>query len=175
MSPVLPSNWSFQIEEKYKEPYTFSVYFLHLTVADLSPPPPPPEPKFFQFHAVFGKIWQNRMLAPPRGVGAPSSGKSWIRHCLKLFNSPFSFFKILSINIFDPFMSILARVHVRTHISLRYQGSFEYFKIVNNWKPNLSIFGWFAWILCHISQTNFTNVNVKFQNNIVNDKSHYFI
>ena len=38
--------------------------------------------KFFQFHAVFGKIWQNRMLAPPlpRGVGAPSSGKSWIRH-----------------------------------------------------------------------------------------------
>ena len=21
------------------------------------------------------------MLAPPRGVGAPSSGKSWIRHC----------------------------------------------------------------------------------------------
>ena len=38
--------------------------------------------KFFQFHAVFGKIWQNRMLAPtPWGVGAPSSGKSWIRHC----------------------------------------------------------------------------------------------
>ena len=22
-------------------------------------------PKFFQFHAVFGKIWQNHMLAPP--------------------------------------------------------------------------------------------------------------
>ena len=63
MSPVLPSNWSFQIEEKYKEPYTFSVYFLHLTVADLRPLPP--EPKFFQFHAVFGKIWQNLMLAPP--------------------------------------------------------------------------------------------------------------
>ena len=34
----------------------------------------PRGPKFFQFHAVFGKIWQNRMLAPPRGVGAPSSG-----------------------------------------------------------------------------------------------------
>ena len=43
-------------------------------------PPPPQGPKFFQFHAVFGKIWQNRMLAPPRGIGAPSSGKSWIRH-----------------------------------------------------------------------------------------------
>ena len=35
-------------------------------------PPPPRAPKFFRFHAVFGKIWQNRMLAPP-------PGKSWIR------------------------------------------------------------------------------------------------
>ena len=25
----------------------------------------PPGPKFFQFHAVFGKIWQHCMLAPP--------------------------------------------------------------------------------------------------------------
>ena len=24
----------------------------------------PPPSKFFQFHAVFGNIWQNRMLAP---------------------------------------------------------------------------------------------------------------
>ena len=31
---------------------------------------PPRAPKFFRFHAVFGKIWQNRMLAPPLGVGA---------------------------------------------------------------------------------------------------------
>ena len=29
-------------------------------------------------------------------------------------------------------------------------------------------------MLSRISQNNFTNVNVKFQNNIVNDKSHYF-
>ena len=42
------------------------------------PPPPPRAPKFFRFYAVFGKIWQNRMLAPPWGVGAPL-GKSWIR------------------------------------------------------------------------------------------------
>ena len=28
------------------------------------------------------------MLAPPWGVGAPSSGKSWIRYCSGLFNSP---------------------------------------------------------------------------------------
>ena len=49
--------------------------------------PPPPGSKFFQFHAVFGKIWQNRMLAPPWRVGAPwrvSSGKSWIRHCIPM-------------------------------------------------------------------------------------------
>ena len=48
---------------------------------------PPRGSKFFQFHAVFGKIWQNRMLAPPWGVDAPFSGKSWIRHCryLRMF------------------------------------------------------------------------------------------
>ena len=37
--------------------------------------------KFFQFHAVFGKIYQNRMLAPPQ-VDVPTSGKSLIRPCL---------------------------------------------------------------------------------------------
>ena len=45
----------------------------------------PPGSKFFQFHAVFGKIWQNCILAPQRRVGAPPPptwGKSWIRHCL---------------------------------------------------------------------------------------------
>ena len=54
--------------------------------------PPPWGSKFFQFHAVFGKIWQIRMLAsPPWGVGAPSSGKSCIRHCnvLSLFRLHF--------------------------------------------------------------------------------------
>ena len=33
--------------------------------------PPTWGSKFFQFHAVFGKIWQNRMLAPPLGELAP--------------------------------------------------------------------------------------------------------
>ena len=52
---------------------------LHSKILDARPPPW--GSKFFQFHAVFGEIWQNRMLAPPpRRVGAPSSGKSWIRH-----------------------------------------------------------------------------------------------
>ena len=53
--------------------------------------------KFFQFHAVFGKIGQNHMLAPPGVLEPPplgnpgksfgswrSTGKSWIRHWLRL-------------------------------------------------------------------------------------------
>ena len=45
-------------------------------VADLrgargTPVTPPGGPKFFQFHAVFGKIGQNRMLAPPPEELAP--------------------------------------------------------------------------------------------------------
>ena len=43
--------------------------------------------KLFQFHAVFGNIWQNIMLAPPEGW-RPHSGKSWIRHWI----SSLSFF-----------------------------------------------------------------------------------
>ena len=30
--------------------------------------------KFFQFHAVFGKIWQNRMLVPPGELVPPPRG-----------------------------------------------------------------------------------------------------
>ena len=43
-----------------------------------SPSPPPHGPKFSQFHAVFRKMWQNHMLAPPGGSAPPSYGKSWI-------------------------------------------------------------------------------------------------
>ena len=36
---------------------------------------PPPGSKFFQVHGVFGKIWQNRMLAPPpRGNPRSATG-----------------------------------------------------------------------------------------------------
>ena len=35
--------------------------------------------KFFQYHAVWGKIRQNRILNPPEGW-CPTSEKSWIRH-----------------------------------------------------------------------------------------------
>ena len=42
----------------------------------------PPGSKLFQFHAVFGEIWENCMLAPTsRRVGAPISRKSWMRDC----------------------------------------------------------------------------------------------
>ena len=37
------------------------------SVVDLGGRPPPYGPKFSQFHAVFRKIWQNYMLAPPEG------------------------------------------------------------------------------------------------------------
>ena len=36
----------------------------YISLADPSPPPPGGS-KFFQVHAVIGKIWQNRMLATP--------------------------------------------------------------------------------------------------------------
>ena len=36
---------------------------------------PPSGSKFFQFHAVFGKIWQNRMLAPPLESWRPLLGE----------------------------------------------------------------------------------------------------
>ena len=36
---------------------------------------PPRGSKFFQFHAVFGKFWQNRMLAPPLGSWRPLHGE----------------------------------------------------------------------------------------------------
>ena len=48
------------------------------TVKFWTRPPSPRGSKFFQFHAVFGKFWQNCMLAPPWKVGAPS----WIRPIL---------------------------------------------------------------------------------------------
>ena len=42
----------------------------------------PYSPKCSQFHAIFSKIWQNRMLPPlPGGLEPPSYGESWIRPC----------------------------------------------------------------------------------------------
>ena len=42
-----------------------------------------PGSKFFQFHAVFGKIWQNRMLAPPGQLAPPPRGNPGSATALK--------------------------------------------------------------------------------------------
>ena len=42
---------------------------------------PPYDPKFSQFRAVFRKIWQNRMLAPPWKGWRLSYRESWNRPC----------------------------------------------------------------------------------------------
>ena len=44
---------------------------LHSKILDARPPR---GSKFFQFHAVFGKFWQNRMLAPPGELAPPPRG-----------------------------------------------------------------------------------------------------
>ena len=57
-----------------------------------APPRGPNSFNFMQFLGNFGKIicWR------PRGVGAPSSGKSWIRHCNSNLNLNFcTYFKLL--------------------------------------------------------------------------------
>ena len=49
--------------------------------------------KFFRFHAVFGKFWQNRMLAPPRScrpllgeiLDPPLPSDSWLLDNLDIF------------------------------------------------------------------------------------------
>ena len=48
---------------------TLSVADLHSKILDV-----PPGSKFFQFHAVFGKFWENRMLPPPGRLAPPPRG-----------------------------------------------------------------------------------------------------
>ena len=52
-------------------PCSGAVADLHSKILDARPPR---GSKFFQFHAVFGKIWQNRMLAPPWELAPPPRG-----------------------------------------------------------------------------------------------------
>ena len=42
----------------------------------------PPRSKFFQFHAVLGTFWQNRMLAPPLPP------ESWRPHLGEILDPP---------------------------------------------------------------------------------------
>ena len=62
---------TYMSEKARNKEYT-SVADLHSKILDARPPPR--GSKFFQFHAVFGKFWQNRMLAPPPGELAPPPG-----------------------------------------------------------------------------------------------------
>ena len=53
------------------------------------PPVRPHGPKFSQFHAVFWKIWQNRMLVPPGLAPPPTENPGSVpakfpKYCLKL-------------------------------------------------------------------------------------------
>ena len=51
-----------------------------LSVADLRGAKDAPRgSKFFQFHAVFGKFWENLMLAPP---------ESWHPHLWEILDPP---------------------------------------------------------------------------------------
>ena len=43
---------------------------------------PPLWPKISSFSCSFREKLINNRLAPPSGVNAPSSGNSWIRHCV---------------------------------------------------------------------------------------------
>ena len=57
---------------------------------------PPRGPEFFQFHAVFGKFWQNRMLAPPGELASPPRGNpgfSTVIGMNKMLHSVFKFKK----------------------------------------------------------------------------------
>ena len=47
-----------------------TVVDLHSKILDVRPS----GSKFFPFHAVFGKFWQNRMLAPPGELAPPPQG-----------------------------------------------------------------------------------------------------
>ena len=57
---------------------TISVADLHSKFLDACLP----GSKFFQFHAVFGKFWQNHMLAPPG---------SWRPHLVEILDPPLNF------------------------------------------------------------------------------------
>ena len=86
----------------------------YVQVADLGGAPgahPPYGSKFSQFHAVFRKIWQNHMLAPPRGLAPPPTrnpGSAPV-FCVKSSESV----KIFDINVSKPLFSTIFHVLVQ--------------------------------------------------------------
>ena len=80
---VHTDNWTYPLTIRYT---LTPVPTFALPSAGFRGAPParaPYGPKFSRIHAVFQKIWQNRMLAPQR-VGAPSYRESWIRPCYQV-------------------------------------------------------------------------------------------
>ena len=73
---LFPFNSIF-LEIKLADPFMKQITVAHLKGGVREPPLL--ANFFFHFHPVFLKNCPNSMLAPP-GVGAPPSGKSWIRH-----------------------------------------------------------------------------------------------
>ena len=79
------------MESDQKANKIWSIFERSGTVADLHSKtldscPPCQGPKFFQFHAVFGNFWQNRMLATPG---------SWRPHLGEILDPPLKEFNFL--------------------------------------------------------------------------------
>ena len=65
-------------------------------------PPPPLAQNFFIFMQFFGKnLPINRLVPPLPRVSAPSSGKSWIRHCSVHLGNTFTIFILISGTLYD--------------------------------------------------------------------------
>ena len=81
---------------KYIPHYPAPVDSHQITLANLRGGVPltraPSGSKFFQFHAVFGKIWQNCMLAPP-----PPEG--WRPHFGEILDQPLNYMQNLACHL----------------------------------------------------------------------------
>ena len=75
---LISSSFSFQsIRHNFSRTFIFILNYLYWRIQGGAPPARPLPlhgPKFSQYFAVFRKIWQNRMLAPPRGLAPPPTG-----------------------------------------------------------------------------------------------------
>ena len=73
-----------------------------------------PRSKFFQFHAVFGKIWQNRMLAPPPR-GNPGSATYYFN--IFYYLSPFFLCSMPLLKCIENKINVNLMAHHRIHFT----------------------------------------------------------
>ena len=122
---------------------------------------PPRAPKFFRFHAVFGEIWQNRMLSPP-GELAPPLGKFWIRRCFYLqnINRGQQIFAVTG-----SFCSMINGTCAHPHLSPTFAFNFMQFSL-KNWPNNMLVprpfVSWFPPLEHPGSATASLNVSTQF-------------